>query len=149
MGEEVEGHLQGIPGGGAHLLGIVEALAHGHGGRTEQAVVQRADGGGGVGLRRGALLPGEPLGELDDELTVGHENGGGNDVEHGMAQRDAEGINGHVVDGQGGKWRENEVDRQNNQRAQEVDEGVHDGHALGAGVGTTQEITAVMHVPMF
>ena len=54
VGEEAEGHLQGIPGGGAHLLGVVEALAHGHRGGTEQAVVQRADGGGGVGLRRGA-----------------------------------------------------------------------------------------------
>ena len=81
------------------------------------------------------LLAGEPLGELDDELAVGHENGGGDDVEHGMAQRDAEGINGHVVDGQMENGVENEIDRQNNQRTQEVDEGVHDGHALGAGVG--------------
>ena len=78
----------------------------------------------------------ESLSDLNDQLAVGHQHGGGNDVEQGVAQSDTGSINGCIVECKLQECIQNQIHRQNDQRAQHIDQGVHDGNALCAGVGT-------------
>ena len=130
--EQADGKLQDLVGLAAHILGNVEGFAHGHRGGAQQQLVQL---GLGCGVRGMAVVLYQPLGKIHQAAGHRHQQGAGQQVEDGVQQGDVPGL-GRLGDKapveQGIAQQEQ---RQQDQRADDLDGNVEDGHPPGLYIG--------------